>query len=90
MLDQGKYAGLKFEPHVSKCLTNGVTAPINKSRRHIFRLKNPLHRPLSIDKKPTSVHRSVKQRWDADPGYRPQKLVTLVDKHGWRTILEKD
>ena len=73
MLDEARDAGLKLEPHIRTRLTDGVTAPLHKSRRHIFRFKRPLHRPLVREGTPTKVHPSVKARWDANPGYRPAK-----------------
>ena len=85
MLDEARDAGLKLEPHIRTRLTDGVTAPLHKSRRHIFRFKRPLHRPLVREGTPTKVHPSVKARWDANPGYRPAKLVELV-ANGWDTV----
>ncbi len=29
------------------------------------------------------IHKSVKQRWDADPKDRPPKVKDYVDQHGW-------
>lgn len=85
MLDEAKAAGLKHEPHVRDRLTDGTTAALHKSRRHIFRIKRPLHRPLRHAGIPTKVHPSVKLRWEADPRYRPRKLRELV-QHGWDQV----
>ncbi len=85
MLGEARRAGLVIEPHVSDGLTDGVTAPINRSRRHIYRFKRRLYRPLSCVGKPTMIHQSVRQRWDADPNYRPRELVKLV-ADGWDTV----
>ena len=78
MLDQAANAGLELEPHVRARLTDGVTAPLHKSRRHIYRFKKAFHRPLSYEGIPTKIHPSVKDRWDADPEYRPPRLEKLV------------
>ena len=31
------------------------------------------------------IHQSVRQRWEADPNYRPRELVKLV-ADGWDTV----
>ena len=85
MLNEAAKAGLKLERHVRNGLTNGVVAPLNRSRRHIYRSKKPFHRPLAYHGVPMKVHPSVRQRWNADPGYRPPELVTLVG-NGWHTV----
>ena len=85
MLDEAAGAGLELEQHVRVGLTNGVTAPLNKSRRHIYRFKKVFHRPLSHQGVPTKVHPSVKERWIADSRYRPPELVKLVANR-WDTV----
>ena len=85
MLDQAVDAGLVLEPHVRARLTDGVTAPLNKSRRHIYRARKPFHRPLFHRRIPTRIHPSVKRRWEADPRYRPPRLLSLVDR-GWDRV----
>lgn len=86
MLDQAKASGLVFERHVRTGLSGtNVTAPLNKSRRHIYRLKKAFHRQLSCKGIPTEIHRSVQRRWNADPKYRPKELAKLV-ADGWGTV----
>jgi uncharacterized protein (DUF2235 family) len=85
MLDEAAGAGLALEPHVRDRLTDGATAPLNRSRRHIYRARRALHRPLSHPEIPTRIHPSVRRRWEADPGYRPRELKKLVDR-GWDTV----
>ena len=83
MLDEAEAAGLLLEPHIRAALTDGSLAKVHQSRKHVYRFKSPLHRPLLIDDKPTRIHPSVKQRYLADPGYRPPQLKALVETHGW-------
>ena len=85
MLDEAKVAGLLLESHVRSGLTAGVTAPLNKSRRHIYRARKPFDRPLIYKGIPTKIHPTVQRRWGADPDYRPPKLEELVAP-GWRTV----
>ena len=75
--------GLHLEPHLSQNLTDGMKGSIHKSRKHVYRLKRPLHRDLTLDGKPTLIHPSVKQRYESDSKYRPKRLVQLVEKLGW-------
>ena len=86
MLDQARDAGLKIEPHIRAALTDGSLADIHKSRRHIYRRNKPLHRELIIKDKPTRIHPSVKQRYEADPRYRPPQLEALIDSVGWDAL----
>lgn len=83
MLDEAEQAGLGVEPHLRASLTDGTLAGTHKSRRHIYRFKSPLDRPLIVEGKPTRIHPSVKQRYEADDGYRPPQLKKLVESVGW-------
>ena len=87
MLEEAMEAGLVVEPHIQERLTNGVEARLHRSRNHVFRLKKPLHRELVVDGKPTSVHPSVKIRYEADRHYRPPKLEQLVETLGWDKLM---
>ena len=86
MLDEATQKGLKIEPHIRNALTDGSKGKLNKSRKHVYRLKSPLHRPLINDDKPTKIHPSVKSRYLADSSYRPPQLKKLVDELGWDNL----
>jgi uncharacterized protein (DUF2235 family) len=86
MIDEAANAGLKIEPHIKKSLTDGAKGKLHKSRKHVYRLKKSLHRPLIIDKKPTKIHPSVKSRYLADKNYRPPQLKKLVEQLGWNKL----
>lgn len=86
MIDEAKAAGLKIETYISGNLTDGLDAPLHKSRRHIYRLKKRLYRELVIKDIPTKIHPSVKARYNADTKYRPPELESLVDEMGWDAI----
>ena len=86
MLDQATTAGLRVEPHIKDSLTDGTQGKIHKSRKHVYRLKSPLHRPLVVEGKPTYIHPSVKARYLADSRYRPVRLKKLVDELGWNQL----
>ena len=83
MLKQATAAGLKIEPYIRAGLTDGTTAPLHKSRRHIYRFSKPLIRKLAVEGKPTRIHASVKQRFLRDAGYRPPNLMELLGDGGW-------
>ena len=85
MLDEAADAGLELEGHVRDDPTDGVTAPLHKSRRHIYRARMPFHRRLSHPEIPTRIHPSVQRRWEAEPRYRPRELKKLVEC-GWDTV----
>lgn len=86
MLDEAHDAGLIVEPHLRASLTEGSQGKLHKSRKHVYRLKSPLHRPLVVKDKPTKIHPSVKIRYKADPKYRPPKLKALVEEYGWEKL----
>lgn len=86
MLDEAKNAGLKIEPHIRTSLTNGTKGKIHRSRKHVYRLKSPMHRRLIIDNKPTKIHPSVKSRYLTDSSYRPPQLRKLVEQLGWNNL----
>lgn len=86
MLDEVANAGLNIEPHLRSSLTEGTRAKIHRSRKHVFRFKSPLHRPLIVAGKPTRIHPSVKSRYLADHNYRPPRLRELVERSGWDNL----
>lgn len=86
MLDEAEKAGVGLERHIRTRLTDGSKAPVNKSRRHVFRLKAPLVRDLGPEGIPTRIHSSVQKRYRRDSGYRPPNLNKLLDRHGWDGI----
>ena len=83
MLSEAEKEGLKVEPHIKAALTDGSKGKTHNSRKHVYRLKKPLHRPLIVANKPLMIHPSVKARYQADDSYRPPQLKKLVEEKGW-------
>jgi len=86
MLDEAVAHGLRVESHLRESLTDGALAPVHRSRRHVYRIKRPLHRPLLVPGRPTLIHPSVQRRWERDSGYRPRQLRTLLAGGGWASV----
>jgi uncharacterized protein (DUF2235 family) len=86
MLDEAQTAGLVIEQHIRRELTNGLKAPLNKSRKHVFRFKKALHRDLLVKDIAIKFHPSVKTRYESDPDYRPPKLEALINEVGWEGV----
>lgn len=86
MLKEAKAAGLSIEKHITDGLTDGSMAKLHKSRKHVYRLKRPLHRPLVDDQRPSKIHPTVKARYIADDKYRPPSLKKLVETLGWEGL----
>ena len=84
MLDEAESAGLVIERHLRDALQVTGLGKLHESRRRIYRLRKPLHRPLVVPGKPTSFHASVKQRFESDSRYRPPGLATIARDQGWR------
>lgn len=85
LMREATTAGLTTEPHLRQRLEPNAAATIHQSRRWYYRLKKRLYRPIDHGKGPVMIHRSVKQRWDADPNYRSKakNLREYVDANGW-------
>lgn len=80
LLNEARIAGLVVEDVVP---VNTDTLPqLHRSRRHVFRLKKPLIRALALHLKGTSIHRSVRRRWQQQSSYRPPQLIPLVAQAG--------
>ena len=89
MLGEADRAGLAVEEHLRAALTGGTHARIHRSRVKVFRLRPAQDRDLSHPGIETSVHPSVRERFEEDAGYRPKKLVELLDAQGgWDRVLQ--
>ncbi|WP_394172780.1 DUF2235 domain-containing protein [Thalassotalea litorea] len=86
MLNQAQQAGLNIETHIHEQLSDGELAPIHRSRKHVYRFKRPLDRPLLVAGKPTFIHPSVQSRYEQDSSYRPPQLQKLVEESGWENL----
>nr|WP_319549614.1 DUF2235 domain-containing protein [Desulfogranum marinum] len=86
MLDEAEVAGLFVEQHLKASITDGGLGKLHRSRKHVYRLKSPLHRPLVVKGKPIKIHPSVKSRYEADSSYRPPNLKALVENYGWKNL----
>lgn len=86
LLEQAHTAGLTTESHIHTDMADCDQAKLHRSRKHVYRFKKPLHRPLQIPNKPTYIHKSVKQRYQNDEGYRPPALRALVEEIGWEKL----
>jgi uncharacterized protein (DUF2235 family) len=78
LLNEASDAGLFVEPFYSP--PSDALPKLHKSRRHVFRVKRPLVRELAIEMAGTGLHRSVLERWQRQPSYRPPQLQALLDK----------
>jgi uncharacterized protein (DUF2235 family) len=94
MMSEARQAGLQLEPHLAQSLRPAASAKINESRRHIYRSRGKLYRPIEHgpDEQGRAdvvrIHRSVRERWDHDSKYRPKNLKEYLAKHGWPAPLE--
>jgi uncharacterized protein (DUF2235 family) len=79
---EAKIAGLHLETHMIQGLKPVPKTTLHQSRKHIFRSKRPFYRPIDHGRGEVLMHRSVKQRWEADANYR-QKIWSNI----WRTTM---
>jgi uncharacterized protein (DUF2235 family) len=87
MMNEATAAGLSLESHLPESLNASVKAPVHRSVRHIYRFRGKEPRALERAGRPTRIHRSVKERWEADPDYRPENLREYLDAHDWPATL---
>lgn len=89
MMQQAAEAGLVVEPHLKSSLNCRYNATLHNSRKHIYRSKRPLYRPIDHNKGDILIHQSVKQRWDNDKDYRPKNLLEFLEKNaGWPELVK--
>ncbi|MCZ6711890.1 MAG: DUF2235 domain-containing protein [Gammaproteobacteria bacterium] len=87
MTAEAKHAGLTIEPHLNRSLNLKPSAKLHQSRKHIYRSRSRVERPIDHDTGPVLAHKSVKQRWDELANYRPRNLVKYLDTNGWPTLV---
>ncbi len=88
MITEAEAAGLCFEDHLRKSLNPSIKAPLHRSRRHIYRLRRRLHRPMYHPHLRTGIHSSVKKRYESVKSYRPKNLTAYLSAFGWPEKLE--
>lgn len=87
MINEAQQFNLGLEPHLQASLRPNPLATLHDSRRNFYRIKQAYLRPLDPSKAPILLHRSVKERWEQDPQYRPKNLQAYLDSYGWPTEL---
>ncbi|ODN67952.1 DUF2235 domain-containing protein [Methylophaga muralis] len=89
MMQQAAQAGVVLEPHLKTSLNCRYDATLHNSRKHIYRSKSPLYRPIDHNKGDILIHQSVKQRWDNDKDYRPKNLLEFLENNaGWPELVK--
>ncbi|MCP3128215.1 DUF2235 domain-containing protein [Shewanella sp. KJ2020] len=87
MINEAQQFNLSLEPHLQESLRPNPLATLHDSRRNFYRIKQAYLRPLDPSKAPILLHRSVKERWERDPQYRPKNLQAYLESYGWPTEL---
>lgn len=87
MMREASGYGLSFEPHLKKSILKNPLATLHNSHRSFYRLKKKFLRLIDHGKGATLIHKSVKERWDNDPKYRPDNLAEFVETKGWDNYL---
>jgi uncharacterized protein (DUF2235 family) len=88
MLKEAKAAGLTTETHLTRSLLPKPGAKLHESRRGVYRSRKRHRRRIDHGMGEVLIHRSVRERWDADPKYRPRRLREYTDSEGWRTLVD--
>ena len=83
MMEEARGAGLAIESHLEQEINASPEAPVHQSRRHIYRFRRRYIRPLYIKDIETSIHSSVRARWEMNKKYRPANLKKHLEQQGW-------
>lgn len=83
MMNQAEAAGLTLEKHLLASLNPSAVAPLHRSRRHIYRSRPRLSRSINHGKGEVLIHKTVRERWENDPKYRPANLAEYLEASGW-------
>lgn len=83
MLGEAKKAGLGLENHLLQNIRPNPLATLHNSRRTFYRVKKKFYRAIDHQKGEILIHRSVQQRWENHPDYRPANLQDYLNRHGW-------
>jgi uncharacterized protein (DUF2235 family) len=90
MMKEAGKVGLTTEPHLKQSIDGNPKATLHQSRRSYYRAKKKFYRKIDHGKGEILLHKSVKERWDADRKYRTKNLVDYFkDKHDvWPTLID--
>jgi len=88
MMGEAAAAGLVFEAHLRRGFVENPLARLHPSRRNFYRVRRRHRRPIEHGLGDVLIHRSVRQRWERDGGYRPKNLAAYLDANGWPARLE--
>jgi uncharacterized protein (DUF2235 family) len=83
MVNQAGSNDLAIEPHLKKEARPNALATVHNSRRSFYRVKKKFYRDIDHGKGEVLIHRSVRQRWDQNPKYRPKNLAEYIENNGW-------
>ncbi len=87
LIGEAAKAGLAIETHLKSTLSSKPRAKLHRSRRKIYRLRPEHLRPIDHGLGDVLIHRSVKQRWEGDPRYRPKNLHQHLNSvGGWSNV----
>lgn len=82
--DEASAVGLEFSGHLGSQLKPSATSRLNESYKNHWLLAGEHKRALGRFR----IHASVRDRWDNDAGYRPDKLVQRVNGAvGWGDLV---
>lgn len=85
MIDEAQKAGLETESFLEEGITESPLGKLHNSRRSFYRVKKKYYRDINQANGSVLIHKSVKQRWNADGEYRPKNLQKYIDSYGWPT-----
>lgn len=85
IVDEAAGKGLRFSEHLFTGLMPKATSQLHESYTGKWLLAGQHKRAVLTYLR---LHQSVKDRYDADPGYRPEKLVQRIEKgSGWGELV---
>jgi hypothetical protein len=85
MINEAERSGLVCEQHLTSNLKGNHRAQQHEEYEGFFKV---LGKHIRRIPKHTLIHKSVQQRYEAMPDYRPATLTRFIEKYGWCNLTE--
>jgi uncharacterized protein (DUF2235 family) len=85
MLKEAESFGLRFERHLKESLKPDPSARQHNEYKGFYKMLGKWRREIPEH---TTIHRSVKKRFESRKTYRPKPLRDHLDRHGWGRLTD--
>jgi hypothetical protein len=89
MIQEATNNSLEIKSALIDGFNASIKAGLHKSRRHIYKERKYLNRPIDHEQSPILIYQSVKERWDyGGKKYCPDNLENYINSlpSGWNDV----